>query len=151
MRAVIQRVKAASVIVAEKKISAIGPGLLIFLGILKGDGEKDLDYLLNKTVGLRIFRDKNNNMNLSVKDVSGELLVVSQFTLCANTQRGSRPSFISAEDPIKAKIMYDKYCQGLKKLSVPIEMGKFGAMMNIELVNDGPVTIILDSRLGRNK
>ena len=147
MKAVIQRVSSASVTVADKKISKIGSGLLILLGITKKDEERDIDYLVNKTAGLRIFKDANQNMNLSLQDIGGEVLVVSQFTLCADTRRGRRPSFINAAEPIIANNMYDQFCQKLQLLSIPVSRGQFGASMDVELINDGPVTILLDSRV----
>jgi len=121
-------------------------GLLILLGVEQGDLEKDIDYLAGKTVGLRIFKDNKNNMNLSVKDIGGEVMVVSQFTLCANTKRGHRPSFINAAHPKLAEYMYDQYCQKLHILGVSVSTGQFGATMDVELINNGPVTIVLDSR-----
>ena len=145
MRSVIQRVLSASVTVNGKKISEIGIGLLILVGVARKDVEKDVDYLVNKTAGLRIFKDKNQNMNLSIKDVGGRALVVSQFTLCADTNRGKRPSFIEAADPKLAEYLYELYCQKLQDIGIPVSRGKFGSMMDVGLVNDGPVTIILDS------
>ncbi len=146
MKAVIQRVSSASVTVADQKIGSIGAGLLILLGVARGDMEKDVDYLVKKTAELRIFKDDSQNMNLSVQDMDGEALVVSQFTLCANTRKGHRPSFVGAEEPKIAKIMYNRYCQKLQLLNVPVSKGIFGASMDVKLVNDGPVTIFLDSR-----
>ena len=146
MKAVIQRVSSASVTVDGEKISCIGEGLLILLGVVQEDVEKDIDYLAKKTAGLRIFKDDSHNMNLSVHDVGGEALVVSQFTLCADTRRGRRPSFINAAEPIIANNMYDQFCQKLQLLSIPVSRGQFGASMDVELINDGPVTILLDSR-----
>ena len=146
MKAVIQRVSSASVSVANKKISNIGIGLLILLGVAKGDVKKDIDYLAKKTAELRIFRDDHKNMNLSVQDVNGEALVVSQFTLCADTNKGRRPSFISAAEPKIAENMYKLYCQKLQLFGIPVSKGKFGSMMIVELINDGPVTVYLDSQ-----
>ena len=146
MRAVIQRVSSASVTVADKKISEIGFGLLILLGITQEDEERDIDYLVKKTAELRIFKDDGQKMNLSIQDVGGEILVVSQFTLCADTRRGRRPSFIRAAEPKMAENMYDKYCQKIQLLNIPISKGQFGASMDVGLINDGPLTIILDSR-----
>ena len=146
MRSVIQRVLSASVTVNGKKISEIGIGLLILVGVARKDVEKDVDYLVNKTAGLRIFKDKNQNMNLSIKDVGGGALVVSQFTLCADTNRGKRPSFIEAADPKLAENLYELYCQKLQDMEIPVSRGKFGSMMDVELVNDGPVTILLNSQ-----
>ena len=146
MKAVIQRVSSASVMVADKKISEIGFGLLILLGITQEDEERDIDYLVKKTAELRIFKDDGQKMNLSIQDVGGEILVVSQFTLCADTRRGRRPSFIGAAEPKMAENMYDKYCQKIQLLNIPISKGQFGASMDVGLINDGPLTIILDSR-----
>tara|TARA_B100001971_G_C17931991_1_gene403200 strand:+ start:184 stop:633 length:450 start_codon:yes stop_codon:yes gene_type:complete len=146
MKAVIQRVSSASVAVADKKISEIGFGLLILLGIARKDEESDIDYLVKKTARLRIFTDDGKNMNLSIQDVGGEILVISQFTLCADTQKGHRPAFIGAAEPIMAENMYDKYCQKLQLMNIPVSKGQFGASMDVGLINDGPVTIILDSR-----
>ena len=147
MKIVIQRVTSATVSVAGKNINSIGMGLLILLGADQGDLEKDIDYLVGKTVGLRIFKDNKKNMNLSVKDIGGEVMVVSQFTLCANTKRGHRPSFINAAKPKLAEYMYDQYCQKLQLLGVSVSKGQFGATMDVELINNGPVTIILDSKV----
>ena len=146
MKAIIQRVSSASVVVDGKQISFIAGGILFFLGIQHGDDEKDLEYLVKKTVGLRIFKDDKQNMNLSIQDVKGEALVVSQFTLCADTRKGRRPSFIHAAQPEMAENMYQQFCEKLGSEGIPVQTGKFGAMMDVELVNDGPVTIILDSR-----
>ena len=146
MKAVIQRVSSASVSVDNTQISSINNGFLILLGVQQGDDEKDLEYLVNKTAGMRIFKDDKQHMNLSIKDVNGEALVVSQFTLCADTRRGQRPSFIHAAPPEMAEQMYQQFCEQLKVSGVPVQTGKFGAMMDVSLINDGPVTIILDSR-----
>ena len=146
MKAVIQRVSSASVTVADKKISEIGFGLLILLGITQKDEERDIDYLVKKTAGLRIFKDEGQKMNLSIQDVGGEILVVSQFTLCADTRKGRRPAFVGAAEPIMAENMYDQYCQKIRLLNIPVSKGQFGANMDVGLINDGPVTIILDSR-----
>ena len=146
MKAIIQRVSSASVMVADKKISEIGFGLLILLGITQEDEERDIDYLVKKTAELRIFKDDGQKMNLSIQDVGGEILIVSQFTLCADTRRGRRPSFIGAAEPKMAENMYDQYCQKIQLLNIPISKGQFGASMDVGLINDGPLTIILDSR-----
>jgi len=146
MKAVIQRVLCASITVDGNEIGTINQGFLIFLGIEKDDGPKDLDYILHKTVGLRIFEDEQNNMNLSIQDVAGEALVVSQFTLCADTRKGRRPSFINAAHPEIAEITYEKFCKKLQDENVSVQTGRFGAMMKVGLTNDGPVTILLDSR-----
>ena len=146
MKAVIQRVSSASVSVANKRISNIGIGLLILLGVAKGDVKKDIDYLAKKTAELRIFKDDHKNMNLSIQDMNGEALVVSQFTLCADTNKGRRPSFVSAAEPKIAENMYELYCQNLQLFGIPVSKGKFGSMMTVELINDGPVTVYLDSQ-----
>ena len=146
MKAVIQRVKSASVSVDDKIIGEIATGFLILLGIEQSDTQDDLNCLAKKTIGLRIFKDDNKNMNLSIKDVGGEALVVSQFTLCADTSRGRRPSFIEAANPEEADGMYQQFCEQLTMNNISVQTGKFGAMMDVSLVNDGPVTIILDSR-----
>jgi D-tyrosyl-tRNA(Tyr) deacylase len=146
LKAIIQRVSSASVSLDNTQISSIKNGFLILLGVQQGDDEKDLEYLVKKTVGMRIFKDDNQHMNLSIKDVNGEALVVSQFTLCADTHKGRRPSFIHAAPPEIAKQMYQQFCEQLKVAGVPVQTGKFGAMMDVSLINDGPVTIILDSR-----
>ena len=146
MKAVIQRVISASVSVDDKIIGEITAGFLILLGVEQSDIQDDLDYLVNKTIGLRIFKDDNKNMNLSIKNIGGEALVVSQFTLCADTSRGKRPSFIKAANPEKADSMYQQFCEQLTMNNLSVQTGVFGAMMDVSLVNDGPVTIILDSR-----
>ena len=146
MKAVIQRVLSASVSINGEQISYINQGLLLLLGVENEDDASDLDYLVKKTAGLRIFKDKDDNMNLSIQDVGGEVLVVSKFTLCADTRGGKRPSFIKAANPEEADSMYQQFCEQLKVNNIPVERGRFGAMMDVSLVNDGPVTIILDSR-----
>ena len=146
MKAVVQRVLSASIAINGNKIGAINKGFLILLGIEKDDGLEDLDYMIHKTVGLRIFKDEQNNMNLSIQDVAGEALVVSQFTLCADTRKGCRPSFINAAPPEIAENTYEKFCKKLQDENVPVHTGRFGAMMEVDLTNDGPVTILLDSR-----
>ena len=146
MKAVIQRVKSASVSVDGKIIGEIATGFLILLGVEQSDAQDDLNYLVKKTIGLRIFKDDRQNMNLSIKDVGGEALVVSQFTLCADTSRGRRPSFIKAANPEEADSMYQQFCEQLTMNNLSVQTGEFGAMMDVSLVNDGPITIILDSR-----
>ena len=146
MKAVIQRVLSASVSVDGKEVGSINRGLLILLGVAQEDTSTDLEYLVKKTVGLRIFKDEHTNMNLSIEDVGGEVLVVSQFTLCADTNKGQRPSFINAAPSEIANNMYQQYCKKLRKENISVQMGQFGAMMEVRLVNDGPVTIVLDSR-----
>ncbi len=145
MRAVIQRVKSASVTVDNKLISEIGPGLLIFLGISHTDAEKELEYIANKIANLRIFEDANGKMNCSILDTSGEALVVSQFTLYGDCRKGRRPSFINAARPDVANDLYEQFITILEKLNIPTRGGTFQAMMDVQLINDGPVTILLDS------
>ena len=148
MKAVIQRVLSASVTVDDKEVGSIDRGLLVLLGVAIEDASTDLNYLVKKTIGLRIFKDENANMNLSIKDVGGEALVVSQFTLCANTKKGRRPSFINAAPPEIAESIYQQYCEKLREENISVQMGQFGAMMEVKLINDGPVTIVLNSREG---
>ncbi len=147
MRALIQRVTSASVDVAGDRISEIGPGLLVLLAVIKGDNDDDLRYLVRKVSNLRIFEDENGRMDLSILDTGGEALVVSQFTLAAETRKGNRPSFTGAEEPEKAEAVYERFMRGLSTLGVRVQGGRFGAMMDVTLVNDGPVTIMVDSRI----
>jgi D-aminoacyl-tRNA deacylase len=145
LRVVIQRVKSASVTVDGDIVGAIGPGLLVLLGVAEGDTEADLDFLVGKTVGLRIFADDAGKMNLSVRDIGGELLVVSQFTLYGDCRKGKRPSFTAAARPELAENLYDKFCAAARAQGLPVATGRFAAMMDVALVNDGPVTLIIDS------
>lgn len=151
MRAVVQRVTESSVIVADKQISAIGKGLLILLGVAGDDSEADADYLVKKIVHLRIFEDNQAKMNRSLIDINGSALVVSQFTLYGDTRKGRRPSFTSAADPEKARDLYRYFVGQMESFGIPVATGRFGAMMEVALVNDGPVTLILDSEEGRKK
>lgn len=147
MRLVIQRVKKASVIIEDKLFSTIEKGLLVLVGIEDADGEEDIEWLANKLVNLRIFSDEQGLMNLSVKDIDGEILLVSQFTLFASTKKGNRPSFIRSAKPEMAIPLYEKFITEIQKLiAKPIKTGVFGADMQIELINDGPVTIVIDSK-----
>ena len=146
MKAVIQRVDSASVSVGGCEISRIGAGLLVLLGVEKGDSEKDADFLLDKIIHLRIFEDGEGKMNLSLTDVSGELLVVSQFTLLADCRKGRRPSFTDAADPAQATMLYEYMLSRAKEKVDRVGKGQFQAMMKVALVNNGPVTILLDSR-----
>ena len=147
MRAVIQRVSSASVTIDGKVKSSIGPGLLILLGIGHADGEEDVDWLVKKIAGLRIFNDQAGVMNRSVSDVEGECLVVSQFTLMASTKKGNRPSYIGAAGHEVAIPLYRKFCDALSfALGEPVGTGEFGADMKVALVNDGPVTICMDTQ-----
>lgn len=145
MRAVIQRVDYAKVYVNTKEISAIQKGLLVFLGVEKGDQETDADYLVEKIIHLRIFEDTQEKMNLSLTDIHGEMLTVSQFTLMADCRKGRRPSFTNAEEPIKAKTLYEYFDKKANE-SVRTACGEFQAMMKIESLNNGPVTIIIESK-----
>lgn len=145
MRAVVQRVKQAAVLVADEVVGSIGTGLLVFLGIEDGDTDKDLHYICAKIVGLRIFDDENEVPNRSVQDVSGAVLLISQFTLCGDARHGRRPSYIKAARPEEAIPLYERAVSLLAQ-SVPVETGVFQAVMEVSLVNDGPFTILLDSR-----
>lgn len=148
MRLVIQRVAHASVTVEGKLISSIGKGLMVLVGVENGDTEEDAKWLASKTAGMRIFEDENGVMNRSVVEVDGELLAISQFTLTASTKKGNRPSYIRAAGHETAIPMYEKYCSLLEvSAGRPVLKGIFGADMKVELLNDGPVTIIIDSRL----
>lgn len=146
MRAVVQRVSRASVTVDGEITGKIGKGLLVLLGVSTDDEESDAIYLLDKIINLRIFEDAGGKMNLSLADTSGELLVVSQFTLYGDTRRGRRPSYIEAAAPEKANQLYEFFVAEARKQIGRVETGRFQAMMDVELVNDGPVTILLDSR-----
>ncbi|GAJ07656.1 unnamed protein product [marine sediment metagenome] len=145
MRAVVQRVKEGSVEIKEKETGKIEEGLIILLGVGQKDTEEDAGYLAEKIVNLRIFEDKEGKMNLSVKDISGQILVISQFTLYGDCKKGRRPSFISAALPEKAIKLYDYFVKCIKNYGLKIETGEFQAMMLVKIYNDGPVTIILDS------
>lgn len=148
MRLVIQRVKEASVSIDGEKVSTIGKGLLVLVGVETGDTEEVVKWLVGKTAGLRIFDDENGVMNKSIQDIDGEALAVSQFTLTASTRRGNRPSYIRAAGHELAVPLYEKYCDSLAEtLGKPVGRGVFGADMKVALVNDGPVTIIIDSKL----
>ena len=146
MRALIQRAKNASVTIDGAVHGQISHGLLILLGVCEGDTEADADYLADKCVGLRIFTDDNDKMNLSCADVGGGLLVVSQFTLYGDCRRGKRPSFVRAARPETAVPLYERFLARCRASGLPVATGVFGADMQVALVNDGPVTIIIDSR-----
>ena len=139
----LQRVTSASVDVDGERIAAIGPGLLVFVGVAPGDTQTQVDWLADKTLGLRIFPDNDKPMNRSLMDVGGELLVVSQFTLTADTSRGKRPGFSTAADPQLAEALYESYVARVRQ-SVAVQTGQFGADMQVSLVNDGPVTFLLE-------
>jgi D-tyrosyl-tRNA(Tyr) deacylase len=146
MRAVIQRVRRAEVSVEGKVCGSIGAGLLVLLGVAGDDGDSDAAYLAEKTAGLRIFEDEAGKMNRSVEDAGGAVLVVSQFTLFGDVRRGRRPSFDNAAPPPLADALYQRYVDLLTNQGLTVETGVFRAMMQVELVNDGPVTILLDSK-----
>ena len=146
MIAVIQRAKSGSVSVDEKIISQIKLGFVILLGVTDEDDETDADYLAGKIFHLRVFNDKDKKMNLSIQDVKGSALVISQFTLCADTHKGRRPSFIHAASPEKGNTLYEYFIAQIENNGVPVKSGKFGAMMNVNLINEGPVTFVLDSK-----
>ena len=145
MRAVVQRVSRASVEVDGEIIGAIDGGLLVFLGVGDGDTQKDMLYIADKVRGLRIFSDENDKMNLSVEDIGGKILVISQFTLYGDCRKGKRPNFTSSMEPVGAEKMYEEFVKYLTDCGVATECGSFGADMKVSLLNDGPVTIILDS------
>jgi D-aminoacyl-tRNA deacylase len=145
MRAVVQRVSRARVTVGGEIVGEIGRGLLVLLGVGAGDARADADYLADKTVGLRIFEDAGGKMNLSVAEVSGAVLVVSQFTLYGDARRGKRPSFDAAAPPDKARELYEYFVGKIRAAGLRSETGRFQEMMQVELVNEGPVTILLDS------
>ncbi len=146
MKALIQRVSSARAEVSGNITGEIRKGLLVFLCAVKGDTGKDLEYMVRKVSQLRVFEDSKGKMNRSVLDVKGEALVVSQFTLAASTRKGNRPSFDNAEAPEQAKLMYERFIQALKDIGIPVRTGEFAAMMAVSLTNDGPVTILIDSR-----
>ncbi len=147
MRAVIQRVSEASVTIGESKVSAIGAGLLVLLGVEEGDVAEDAEWLAAKVAGMRIFSDTEDKMNLSVRDKDGDLIVVSQFTLHASTRKGNRPSFLRAARQEVSEPLYETFCELMEvALGKPVGRGVFGADMKVALVNDGPVTIIVDTR-----
>ena len=148
MRAVIQRVKEASVTVGEKEISSIKQGLVVLLGVEKGDSSEDVNFLVNKITGLRIFEDEQGKMNLSVLDIKGEVLVVSQFTLAADVRKGRRPSFDSAASPEDAERLYEEFVSGVKATGLKVKTGIFQAEMLVKIHNDGPVTFVIDSSKG---
>jgi len=146
MRAVIQRVKSAQVIVNEKTIGSIGFGLLVLLGISREDNCDDADYLVEKSINLRIFEDQDGKMNRSLFDVGGEMLIVSQFTLIADCRKGRRPSFTAAAAPAEAKKLYQYFIERVKEKGITVATGEFQALMEVDLVNNGPVTILMDSK-----
>ena len=150
MKAIIQRVAYAQVMVDNQCVGAIQNGFMVLLGVYKDDTEKEAEVLAGKVANLRIFCDENDKMNLSLLDTDGEALVISNFTLCADSKKGNRPSFINAKEPVEADRLYEKFCELLRVNGVKkVEKGIFGADMKVELLNDGPVTIILDTDIWR--
>ena len=145
MIAVIQRCSQAQVSVGENIVGKIDVGLLVLLGVFRGDTKDDANFLINKISKLRIFNDHNNKMNLSINDINGSVLVVSQFTLCGDISKGNRPSFINAATPDEANRLYVYFIEGLERLGLNVESGKFGTTMDVQLVNNGPVTFVLNS------
>lgn len=148
MKAVVQRVKNAGVTVDGEEISRIGKGYMILLGVMDDDTFADIDILAKKISDLRIFEDENGKMNLGIKEIDGEVLAVSQFTLCADVKKGNRPSFIRSKEPEKANEYYDIFCRKLIEYGVKdVKKGIFGADMKVDLINDGPVTIVYDTEI----
>lgn len=146
MKAVIQRVSATKVEIDGSVVASINKGLLVLLGVERGDAESDVVYISKKIAQLRIFEDSEAKMNFSIKDISGEILVVSQFTLSADCRKGNRPSFIAAEGPAKAQALYMKVVERLRQEGISTHTGQFAGHMQVHLINNGPVTILLDSR-----
>lgn len=146
MKALLQRVTRASVSVASEVVGRIGRGLVVFVGVASGDTEKDAQYMAQKTVNLRIFSDEEGRFNLSALDIKGELLVVSQFTLLADTRKGRRPSFTEAAPPAQAEEIFERFVEQARAAGLTVETGCFQQYMQVEIHNDGPVTILLDSK-----
>jgi len=146
MRAVVQRVTDAQVSVGDVIVGETGPGLLVLLGVARDDSNADADYLVEKIAHLRIFDDETGKMNRSLLEIAGSMLVVSQFTLYGDVRRGRRPSYTEAAEPVKANTLYEYFVDQVKQLGIKVETGVFQAMMRVRLTNDGPVTILLDSR-----
>lgn len=152
MKAVIQRVKYAQVSVDGETVGKVGEGYMILVGVQAGDADADAEILARKTANLRVFTDENEKMNRSILDIDGEILAISQFTLCADVKKGNRPSFIGAAEPCEADRLYNLYCDELLKNGVrKVEKGLFGAHMEVELLNNGPVTILYDTEMWRGK
>ena len=148
MRAVVQRVRKSAVSVDDQVVGQIGSGLLVLLGVARNDSVKDADYLVNKIINLRIFEDAAGKMNRSLLETEGELLAVSQFTLLADCRKGRRPSFIDAAEPEKANDLFEAFVDGVQRQGIRVQTGRFGTMMAVQLVNEGPVTIIIESPQG---
>ncbi|MBS3809552.1 MAG: D-tyrosyl-tRNA(Tyr) deacylase [Desulfobacterales bacterium] len=148
MIAVVQRVKNSSVGVNGQIVGSIGPGLLVLLGVAESDSEKDIAYMAEKIVNLRIFPDDQGRMNRSLLDAGGQMLVVSQFTLLGDCRKGRRPSFVAAAPPEKAEAFYTRFVENVRQKGIAVETGQFQAMMDVSLVNDGPVTLIVESKPG---
>jgi len=146
VKALLQRVTEASVSVADELVGRVGQGLVVFVGVADGDTEKDAQYLVQKTVNLRIFADEEGKFNLSILDIKGELLLVSQFTLLADTRKGRRPSFVEAAPPERAEELFNYFVEQTSATGLKVETGRFQEYMQVEIHNDGPVTILLDSR-----
>lgn len=146
MKVVLQRVSRAKVEIEGEETRSIGAGLMVLLGAQDRDTEEDLKYIVEKTAGLRIFDDEKGVMNLSVMDVKGEMLLISQFTLLADTKKGKRPSYIAAGDPKRANELYEAAAEAFRAKGIPVKTGTFGADMKVSLTNEGPVTIVIDSR-----
>ena len=146
MRAVVQRVSEASVQVEDKEVGRIGQGILVLLGVGHDDGAEDVAYLAETVVNLRIFADRQGKMNLSLLDIDGDLLAVSQFTLWGDCRKGRRPSFVAAADPARAETLYETFIEHVRGLGVYVASGRFQEMMQVSLINDGPVTLLVDSK-----
>lgn len=146
MRAVVQRVSSAEVRVDDKMVGRVGKGLLVYLGVGKEDTVSDIEYMAEKVSGLRIFEDENGKMNLSVQDIEGEILAISQFTLYGDVRKGKRPSFSDSAAPDKGEELYNQFISRIQGIGIRIDKGMFGAHMMVDYVNDGPVTILLDSK-----
>jgi len=146
VKALLQRVTKASVSVGGEVVGSIGPGLVVFVGVANGDSERDVQYLAEKTTGLRIFDDGQGRLNLSVQDIGGELLLVSQFTLLADARKGRRPSFTDAAPPAQAEALFNHFVEQVRATGLKVATGRFQQYMQVEIHNDGPVTIMLDSR-----
>jgi len=145
MKAVIQRVKQSHVSVNKEIVGKINQGIMVLLGVAKQDTKKDADWLAEKIINLRIFEDENQKMNLSLIDIKGQLLIVSQFTLLGNCRKGRRPSFVNAAKPEKARELYEYFTDKIRQKNISVQTGQFQAMMNVSLINDGPVTFILET------